>query len=231
MRIEDLNWMDVEAYLQRDDRVMLILGSTEQHGYLSLSTDTRIPQALADAAGKKTGVPVAPPLPFGVSPAFEAFPGTISLTLRTYALLVEEVVRSLQRQGLRGVMVVIGHGGNFPVLPVLNELANEVPGLRFGLHAWFEEPAVTAVAERHQLKTDHANWSEAFSFTRVGELPQGEKPPVVLPAMTGAAETRRLLGDGSFGGPYQAGEAVMQELFEAAVGSLVEALDRLKRPA
>jgi creatinine amidohydrolase len=231
MRFEDLSWMDVEAYLQHDDRVMLILGSTEQHGYLSLATDIRIPQAIADAAGKQTGVPVAPPLPFGVSPGFEAFPGTISLSLRTYTSLVEEVVRSLHRQGLCGVMVVIGHGGNFPVLPMLNELANELPGLRFGLHAWFEEPAVAAAAERHQLKTDHANWSEAFSFTRVGELPAGEKPPVVVPAMTGAAETRRMIGDGSFGGPYQAGEGVMQELFEAAVASLVEALGRLKRPA
>jgi creatinine amidohydrolase len=231
MRFEDLNWMDVEAYLQHDDRVMLILGSTEQHGYLSLASDTLIPQAMADAASKKTGVPVVPPLAYGVSPAFEAFPGTISLSLKTYTSLVEEIVRSFHRQGLRGVMVVIGHGGNYPVLPALNELANELPALRLGLHAWFEEPAVTAVAERHQLMADHANWSEAFSFTRVGELPAGEKPPVVVPAMTAAAETRRLLGDGSFGGPYQADEAVMEEVFAAAVESLVEALDHLKRPA
>jgi creatinine amidohydrolase len=32
MRFEDLNWMDVEAYLRRDDRVMMILGSTEHTG-------------------------------------------------------------------------------------------------------------------------------------------------------------------------------------------------------
>ncbi len=33
MRFDDLNWMDVEKYLQHDDRVMLILGASEQHGY------------------------------------------------------------------------------------------------------------------------------------------------------------------------------------------------------
>ena len=32
MRIEELNWMDVERYLESDDRLILILGATEQHG-------------------------------------------------------------------------------------------------------------------------------------------------------------------------------------------------------
>jgi creatinine amidohydrolase len=231
MRLEDLNWMDVEAYLKHDDRVMLILGSTEQHGYLSLAADTRIPQALADAASERTGVLVAPAVPYGVSACFEAYPGTLSLRLATYLQLLEELVGGMHRQGFRGVQIVIGHGGNFPAMTRLSELSNELPDLRLGLHAWFEELAVLAVAERHGLKGDHANWSEAFPFTRVSELPTGEKTPVEIPPLTSAAETRRLLGDGVFGGAYQASEAVMQEMLDAGVESLVGALERLKRPA
>ena len=53
MRIEDLNWMDVEAYLKQDDRLILVLGTIEQHGYLSLATDVKVPMALADAAARK----------------------------------------------------------------------------------------------------------------------------------------------------------------------------------
>ncbi len=60
MRSEELNWFDVENYLQQDDRLMLVLGACEQHAYLSLTTDVRIPLALADAAAGKTGVLVAP---------------------------------------------------------------------------------------------------------------------------------------------------------------------------
>ncbi len=116
MRLEALNWMDVEAYLGRDDRILLILGSTEQHGYLSLATDTRIPQALADAASERTGVLVAPAMPYGVSPFFEAYPGTLSVRLATYSQLLEELVCGLHRQGFHGVLIVIGHGGNFPAL-------------------------------------------------------------------------------------------------------------------
>ena len=50
MRLEDLNWMDVEQYLKTDDRLLVVLGACEQHGYLSLLTDIKIPLALADAA-------------------------------------------------------------------------------------------------------------------------------------------------------------------------------------
>ena len=40
MRIDFLNWMQVEARLRTDDRCVLPLGCTEQHAYLSLSTDS-----------------------------------------------------------------------------------------------------------------------------------------------------------------------------------------------
>src|SRR6266576_5158065 len=37
VRITDMNWKQVEAYLRRDDRAVLPLGSTEQHSYLRLT--------------------------------------------------------------------------------------------------------------------------------------------------------------------------------------------------
>ena len=39
MRIADCNWMDVAAYLRRDDRCVIPFGSTEQHAQLSLCVD------------------------------------------------------------------------------------------------------------------------------------------------------------------------------------------------
>jgi len=33
MRLEDLNGMDVETYLQREDHLMLVTGATEQHAH------------------------------------------------------------------------------------------------------------------------------------------------------------------------------------------------------
>ena len=39
MKIADMNWAQVEAYVARDDRAVLPIGSTEQHAGLSLCVD------------------------------------------------------------------------------------------------------------------------------------------------------------------------------------------------
>ena len=105
MRLEELNWMDVENYLKTDDRIMIVVGATEQHGYLSLLTDVKIPLALADAVSQETGILVAPPLNFGVSPYFLSYPGTISLRLNTFLQVIEDMVRSLYHQGFRRILI------------------------------------------------------------------------------------------------------------------------------
>ena len=50
MRIADMTWMQVEAYLERDDRCVLPLGSTEQHAYLSLAVDAILAEKMAAEA-------------------------------------------------------------------------------------------------------------------------------------------------------------------------------------
>ena len=83
MKISDLNWMQVEEYLERDDRIVLPIGSTEQHGYLSLAVDLILAERVSVEAAEPLGVPVLPVMPFGVAPSFTAYPGTVSLRLET----------------------------------------------------------------------------------------------------------------------------------------------------
>jgi creatinine amidohydrolase len=171
MRIDDCNWMDVENYLKKDDRLMVILGACEQHGYLSLMTDTKVPVALADAAGQRTGVLVVPPVNFGVSPYFLTYPGTISLSSSTYLEVVSDLIHSVYGVGFRRLLILNGHGGNSMIRGRLVELANELPGLKTQWYSWWMEPNVTAAAAKHGLKSYHAAWMESFRFTRVAELP------------------------------------------------------------
>lgn len=222
MRLEELNWMDVESYLTEEDRIILVLGATEQHGYLSLLTDVKIPQALADAASASTGVLVAPPLNFGVSPYFATYPGTISLRTSTFLAVVEDIVRSLYGVGFRRIFIMNGHGGNSSVRTRLTELANELNGLKFVWYSWWESHSIEAIAMKHELKTAHANWMEAFPFTRVADLPSDAKIPPKAIGVPNAEETRSLYGDGMFGGAYRASGEIMDEVFAAALADVLE---------
>lgn len=224
MRFEDLNWFDIEQYLSRDDRLMLVLGSCEQHAYLSLLTDVKIPLALADAASQQSGVLVAPPMNFGVSPYFLAYPGTLSLRASTMLDLVEDLARSAYRHGFRRVLVLNGHGGNEPARARLYELSNLWPDLQFRWYAWWQSHSVQAIAQKYERKPAHGSWLEAFAFTRVTDLPEGEKPPPYIPGLLGADQARQVYGDGSFGGPYQVDDEIMQEIFAAALQDVLVAL-------
>jgi creatinine amidohydrolase len=223
MHLADLNWMDVESYLQEDDRVILVTGSTEQHGYLSLLADVRIPMALATAAASREQVLVAPPLNFGVSPDFVEFPGTLSLSEETFHEVLYELVVCLVQHGFRRVLILNGHGGN-TLPPQLEALQHDVDGLHIVWYEWFRSPAAEQFASREGLKLAHANWSEAFSFTRVCELPDGEKAPVDLRLETPGMSERRILGDGSFGGPYQVPDETIEHLFNLLLGEVVSIL-------
>ena len=79
MKISEMNWMQVEAGLTRDDRAVLPIGSTEQHAHLSLATDSLLAERVACEAAEPLGVPVFPVIPYGIAPAFLSFPGSISL--------------------------------------------------------------------------------------------------------------------------------------------------------
>ena len=88
--------MQLEEYLEQDDRVVLPLGSTEQHAYLSLETDNILAERVSVEAAQPLGVPVFPVLPYGLTATFAAvYPGSPTLRLETYAALLRELLDSL----------------------------------------------------------------------------------------------------------------------------------------
>jgi creatinine amidohydrolase len=87
--------MQLEAYLERDDRIVLPVASTEQHGYLSLGTDTILAERVSVEAAEPLGVPVLPVLAYGVTPAFAAYPGSLTVRLATYVAVIRDLLDSL----------------------------------------------------------------------------------------------------------------------------------------
>ncbi len=75
--------MQVEAYLNSDDRCVVPLGPTEQHCYLSLSTDSILSESVAMEAAAPLGIRVFPAVPHGPAHHWTAFPGTITLRMES----------------------------------------------------------------------------------------------------------------------------------------------------
>src|SRR5947207_10370500 len=99
MRVQDCNWMQLEEYLRGDDRIVLPLGSIEQHAYLSLGVDMILSERVSVEAAEPLGVPVLPSLPFGITPYFAAYPGSPTLSVETYQSVVRPLLASLHGQG------------------------------------------------------------------------------------------------------------------------------------
>ncbi len=228
MKVSELNWMQLEDYLGRDDRIVLPLGSTEQHGYLSLATDAILAERVAVEAAEPTGVPVLPVLSYGLTPAFAAYPGTTTLRVETYLRLVRELLDALYRQGFRRILLVNGHGGNAPARAVTEEWMADEPTGRAIFHDWWLGQRVLEVA-RAIGRPGHASWFENFPWTRLDgvELPAGEKPYIDVAAYfrLNPEGVRALVGDGSFGGPYERPDADMLRLWETGVQEVRDLLE------
>ena len=204
MRVHDCNWQMLEEYLAHDDRIVMPIGSTEQHGYLSVGTDAILAERVAVEAAEPLGVPVLPALPFGVTPYFAAFPGSPTLRTSTHIAVLRDLLDSLYRQGFRRIAVVNGHGGNTPSAGALREWLTEPREARVQIlfHDWWNAPRVWEVVERYEKESSHGSWMENFPWTRIPGvvMPKGTKPRI-SPALIRQAppeELRRLTVDGVF---------------------------------
>lgn len=232
MRVFDSNWMQIADYLQRDDRIVLPVGSTEQHGYLSLGTDALLAERVSVEAAEPLGVPVLPVLPFGMAPYFVEYPGSMSLRMSTYIEVIRDLLNCLASQGFRRIAVINGHGGNAPVAGLIREwvcLPRE-ERVEVLFHSWYNAPKTAEAASRFDDDQFHGSWLENFAWTRVDgvEIPGGSAPvlPRSLADNVTAREMRELSPDGSLGGAYQRGDEDMQVVWDAGVAEVRELLEK-----
>lgn len=221
MRIAAMNWMQVEAYLGRDDRAVLPIGCTEQHAYLSLATDAILAERVAVEAAEPLGVPVFPVMPYGITPTFTAYPGTVSLRVETLCAVVRDTLDALAGHGFRRVLVVNGHGGNAPAQAAVSEWLGAHAGMQVRWHNWWNAPRVLGKVREVDPLASHASWMENFPWTRLEgvAMPTTQKAEQPYGEWThlGPAAIRERLGDGNFAGRYQREDDEMFEIWRVAV--------------
>jgi creatinine amidohydrolase len=232
MRVFDSNWMTIASYLEHDDRVVLPVGSTEQHGYLSLGTDALLAERVSAEAAEPLGIPVLPVLPFGMAPYFTQYPGSMSLRMTTYLEVLRDLLDCLAGQGFRRITVVNGHGGNAPVTGFIREWICQPRDeqVQVLFHSWYNAPQTAAAASRFDEDQYHGSWLENFPWTRVAgaDIPAGSAPvlPRALMNTLTPQEMKELAPDGSLGGAYQRSDEDMQVVWDAGVAEVRELLEK-----
>jgi creatinine amidohydrolase len=232
VRFAEHNWRQVARRLESDCRVVIPLGATEQHGDLSLTSDTNFIERLTHAACTAAGVLMTPAVPFGCSAFAATFPGSISMRTRTMALVIEDLVDCLYRQGFRRLVFVTGHGGNEAITGVLSEVMLDRPCLVIDyLNGWrgMTDTIRRIERERGLPRTEHAAWHEALAFNVVAPVAEQVYPQSADPDFPGfplnPRTARHYMSDG-----VQAGlsvlpdEKLMQEMFDACVADLTVTL-------
>ena len=221
MNISGSNWMQIEGYLKSDDRCVIPLGSTEQHCYLSLSTDSILSERVSLEAAAPLGIPVFPVVPYGLAHHWAAFPGTITLRMETYLGLIGDILDSLAHAGFRRILMVNGHGGNMPAQNYARQWIAANPKVRILFHNWYSAPKFAAAIREIDEVASHASWLENFARNRLEgvEMPDGAKSAVDMASLQSLDpdEIRRIAGDGNMGGRYQRPESEMDAVWAVGV--------------
>jgi creatinine amidohydrolase len=221
--------MQLEEYLRTDDRIVLPLGSVEQHAYLSLGVDMILSERVAVEAAEPLGVPVLPALPYGISPYFAAYPGSPTLQVETYQAVVRDLLDSLHGQGFRRFLLVNGHGGNEPGGAAASDWQRTHPDAQVLWHNWWNAPRTWEVVQAIDPDASHASWLENFPWTRLDgvSLPEGRKQMTDIAAMRQLepADVRQLLGDGSLGGLYERPDEDVLRVWRAGVEEVRDVLE------
>jgi len=162
--MEEMSVLDMKKALQVTRTVVIVFGSTEQHGYhLPLSTDVIPGYAVAQAAAHKYPFVVAPPLYYGYSSG--VLPGTTNLRPSTLKLVVRDLVESFMTQGFRNIVILAGHG-ELEHLRALNVACHELLVRHRDPDLKIVNTEVIALAPKFdkfaKSKDDgtHAGWSE-----------------------------------------------------------------------
>ncbi|HZH53769.1 MAG TPA: creatininase family protein [Microvirga sp.] len=141
-RWADLSRLDFAALDRRRAIAVLPIGATEQHGpHLPVSVDSDLAEAVALKSLPHTTtqatVLVLPIIAYGRSNEHGNVAGTLSLSAQTLVHLIMDIGRSLDRTGIRRLVLLNAHGGNTPVLEIVARDLKVDLGLHVATCHWY----------------------------------------------------------------------------------------------
>ncbi|MGN6350014.1 MAG: creatininase family protein [Candidatus Nitrosocosmicus sp.] len=150
--LEEMNAIDVKDKINEKTIAMLVLGACENHGdHMPFGSDFIFPVKLVeniikDLINSKEGlhdldsnIILLPAIPYGVSSHHNTFQMTLSLEPITLISIIENIISSLYRNGIRRVIVINGHDGNIgPIEIASRNIKDKFPEMVIAcLESWW----------------------------------------------------------------------------------------------
>jgi creatinine amidohydrolase len=233
-----MSWVEAKDYFLKNDIVIVPVGSNEQHGpHNPLGTDHLIAKALAEEAGKQSGVVCVQVVPFGVSSHHRQFWGTVFISPEVFKKYIKDVILALNYYGVRRIVVVNGHGGN---LDVLAELAKDVRerGIFVSVFQWWTAagkllPDLFRPEERRHAGAEETSLNLALHSHLVDMTKAVDEEPrrqdMQVEGLTLALDTVDYTDSGVFATSTSASAERGKLVFEAVVRELVKHVNLLKK--
>lgn len=136
--------LETKERLQKNDLIIIPIGSTENHGPHSCSgEDTYLVTRMAELLAQKTGCTVAQPVWYGSHPFHHlGMPGTIVVPEEDLAAYLRAIIAGFWNSGFRKQILLNGHGQDYVIPLAMHQFAKkyQVPVILVNVNWWFIIP-------------------------------------------------------------------------------------------
>lgn len=118
MKLNLLKYTEIRKYLEKNDSLLIPIGTCEQHGlHLPLCTDTIIAERICDEISEKYGILVAPTVNYGVNLPFDnkIMTGTTGITYELLKETLDNITMYWKMQGFIHFFAISCHGDIFHI--------------------------------------------------------------------------------------------------------------------
>lgn len=158
-----LSWLEIKNLDKKRTVVMLPVSPIEEHGpHLPVGTDVFGANDIARGAAEylcshsgSVEVVIAPAIPLGCAPITADFPGTLSISGRTFSKLLVEICEGLVSSGFQYIVIVNHHLDSIHLKAIVE--------------------AIEKVEQKHDVKIVESAGRILYSGIRLNEVEEGKR--------------------------------------------------------
>lgn len=208
------------------------VGSIEQHSnYLPLGTDLLIAEALAKKIAQFFKAYLLPILPYSNSQEHDGTPGTVWLSPITLINVINDVVESLIRSGMKKIILVNTHGGNHVIKSAIINLKIKYPRVRIFLAPlnWEKAYVMGKVSTKNAIHADAGETSLLHYVLNIHKEKTIKKNiPKLSYELLESFGFKLLTKNGAWGesgiATYDKGKKIFEVLLESSIKELDQAV-------